>query len=261
MNTISGSQPEIAVSVRSVAKSFGALVALHDVSLDIRRGEILGVIGPSGGGKSTLLRCLDGLEQPNSGSIEYFLDGQTRIDSTSALTSPSLTELRRLVGFVFQGLNLWEDRSVLENLALAPRLVTRSPRGEIEDRARTLCRRFGLEAKLHARTWELSGGEQQRAAIIRALMMRPRLVLLDEVTSALDPVLTVDVMNAIRQLRDEGLTLVVVTHHIEFASQLCDRILFLAAGRVVQLAAPSALRASPANAEVSRFLDLLVSAR
>jgi ABC-type polar amino acid transport system ATPase subunit len=260
MNTV-GPSPEIAVSVRNVAKSFGAHVALHDISLDIRSGEILGVIGPSGGGKSTLLRCLDGLEKPDSGSIEYFLDGEMRIDPTSALTSPALTALRRLVGFVFQGLNLWEDRSVLENLALAPRLVTGVSRGDINDRARTLCRRFGLETKLDARTWELSGGEQQRVAIVRALMMQPRLVLLDEVTSALDPVLTVDVMNAIRQLRDEGLTLVVVTHHIEFASRLCDRILFLAAGRVVQLDVPSVLRASPASAEVSQFLDLLASAR
>ena len=237
--------------------------------------EILGVIGPSGGGKTTLLRCLDMLETIDVEEMEYF--GQFTISkeangasvsidraapkARADLTENTLNKLRKHIGFVFQGFNLWDERTVLENLTLAPRVVLGRPQKDLKKEALELCSQFGLEDKAYSRGWQLSGGEKQRVAIMRALMMKPRLMLLDEITSALDPVLTVEVMGAIRQLRERGLSMIIVTHHIEFASLLCDRIMFLSDGRAVQIETPERLRHCPANDEVKRFLDLLQTAR
>ncbi len=260
--------------VDGVWKRFEGLEILQDISFVLHQREILGIIGPSGGGKTTLLRCLDLLQEIDQGRIEYLGNhnlaatpgGIARIQNGFGERSRTPSEtiinaLRQDIGFVFQGFNLWEERTVLGNLTLAPTVVLKQPAQEAERRARDLCRQFGLESKVDVRVWQLSGGQRQRVAIIRALMMRPKIMLLDEITSALDPVLTVEVMQAIKLLRDQGLTMAIVTHHIEFASSLCDRIMFLSHGQIVQLDSPGNLRAAPVNEEVRRFLDILRAAR
>ena len=257
--------------VNELSKSHGSSVALSAVSFDIREGEILGVIGPSGSGKTTLLRCIDLLDIPDSGSIEYF--GQLRLSRSGIgepprilnlehahdgdITEDNLRCVRRNVGLVFQNFNLWEDKTVLENLILAPVVVARMDCKTAERKAKDLCGRFELEHRIQAHAWQLSGGERQRVSILRALMMEPKLMLLDEVTSALDPLLTFSVMKAIAQLRDQGLSMIVVTHHLEFASSLCDRLLYLENGKVIQIAAPADFRRAPATERVRDFLKVL----
>jgi polar amino acid transport system ATP-binding protein len=265
---------ECVLRVDNICKSFGSTSVLRSISFALHEREILGVIGPSGGGKSTLLRCLDMLETIDQGRIDYHGPHNLSVaaDGVSGLTArgdgenqpiseQTINALRRDIGLVFQGFNLWEERTVLGNLVLAPMVVLGQTHDAASAEARRLCERFGLADKVDARVWQLSGGQRQRVAIIRALMMQPKLILLDEITSALDPVLTVEVMQAIRQLRDEGLTMILITHHIEFASSLCDRILFLSEGRAVQIDTPENLRKSPATEEVKRFLDILRAAR
>lgn len=257
-----------------VWKTYEGHEAVRGVSFSLRQREIVGIIGPSGSGKTTLLKCIDMLEMPDRGRITYQLSEELCMDASHAVVGADednrskesihegmISELRRNIGFVFQGFNLWEERTVLGNLTLAPVVVRRLHRDEANIKAKELCCQFGLEEKLYARVSQLSGGQKQRVAIARALMMEPKLMLLDEITSALDPVLTVEIMQAIRQLRDQGLAMVVVSHHIEFASSLCDRLMFLSNGEVVQLDTPERLRDSPATAEVQRFLDILRSAR
>ena len=260
--------------VDNIWKRFGETEVLRGLSFTLREREILGVIGPSGGGKTTLLRCLDLLETVDRGEITYqgahkmvvTADGVRGLRAAPGgdggpMSEAAINALRQDIGLVFQGFNLWEERSVLGNLVLAPMVVLAQPREEVEQSARDLCSQFGLQGKAEARVSELSGGQRQRVAIIRALMMQPKMMLLDEITSALDPVLTVEVMQAIRQLRNKGLTMIVVTHHLEFASSLCDRIMFLSRGEAVQIDTPDRLRSSPASAEVKKFLEVLRDAR
>ena len=272
--TPAATSTQSALMVDGIWKSFGQTTVLQGISFALKEKEILGVIGPSGGGKTTLLRCLDLLETIDQGRIDYHgphnlfvaASGVSGLKAsgdgeTQPIFENTINALRRDIGFVFQGFNLWEERTVLGNLILAPMVVLGHNREVASAKARELCEMFGLGDKLNARVWQLSGGQRQRVAIIRALMMQPKLMLLDEITSALDPVLTVEVMQAIRQLRDEGLTMIIVTHHIEFASSLCDRVLFLSEGRAVQIDTPENLRKSPATDEVRRFLDILRAAR
>jgi ABC-type polar amino acid transport system ATPase subunit len=258
----------------SIRKSFGATPVLAGVSFELQPSEILGVIGPSGGGKSTLLRCINLLEHPDAGRLEFVGAWAIEFDVESAptatrwggsatemLTEEIENELRRTAGMVFQGFNLWEERTVLENLILAPQVVLGRKRAEVVAEAEDLCRLYGLESKLDLDAWRLSGGQRQRVAIMRALMMKPKILLLDEITSALDPVLTVEVMQVIRELRAAGLAMIIVTHHLEFASSLCDRLLFLDQGRIIQIDPPDIMRHSPATPEVKRFLQILTAAR
>jgi polar amino acid transport system ATP-binding protein len=260
------------LQVSNIHKSFGNSPVLQDVSFDLQDKEILGIIGPSGSGKSTLLRCLNLLEVIERGVIDYpqFLrvsihqDGAPRILSAHNVdlaVPDAVSELRRQVGLVFQGLSLWEERTVLDNLTLAPRIVLRRARAEVEEEAIELCKSYGLLDKVHSKIWRLSGGQKQRVAILRSLMMHPRILLLDEITSALDPKLTVDIMRTIQELRNNGLAMILVTHYIEFASSVCDRIMFLSEGRVIQVDAPQILRESPASEDVKLFLDVLRTAR
>jgi ABC-type polar amino acid transport system ATPase subunit len=259
--------------VDNIHKAFDGIPVLQEISFTLKEKEILGIIGPSGGGKTTLLKCLDFLEIIDSGEIDYYehfkitkeKDGNILIKTNSAYEEISgedaFNNLRKEIGFVFQGFNLWEERSVFYNLTLAPRVVLGKNFKELEDETIELSRQFGLESKLHSKVWELSGGQRQRVAIMRALMMKPKIMLLDEITSALDPVLTVEVMQAIKQLREKGLSMIIVTHHIEFASSLCDRIMFLSQGKIIQLDTPEVLRASPSTEEVRKFLEILQTAR
>ena len=260
--------------IQGVGKRFGDTQVLQGISFVLREREILGVIGPSGSGKTTLLRCINLLERIDEGQIEYLGPHKLIVTPTDVATTKkksglkpyssirtSVDLLRQDIGFVFQGFNLWEERTVLGNLILAPTVVLKQPTREAEARARKLCQQFGLEEKIAANVWQLSGGQRQRVAIIRALMMQPKVMLLDEITSALDPVLTVEVMQAIKQLRDQGLTMMIVTHHIEFASSVCDRIMFLSDGKITQLGSPETLRTTPANERVKQFLAILRAAR
>jgi ABC-type polar amino acid transport system ATPase subunit len=260
--------------VQNVGKRFADMQVLQGISFVLHEREILGVIGPSGSGKTTLLKCINLLETIDQGRIEYLGSHSLEVTPTGVASTKNDTVpksnssfgqavnlLRQDIGFVFQGFNLWEERTVLGNLILAPTVVLRQSADEAEMRARKLCHQFGLEAKVGSHVWELSGGQRQRVAIMRALMMQPKIMLLDEITSALDPVLTVEVMQAIKQLRDQGLTMMIVTHHIEFASSVCDRIMFLSDGKIIQLGAPDTLRTSPSNEAVRQFLAILRAAR
>lgn len=273
-NTDDFNHTDIILRVENIYKAFNNQTVLDGISFSLKNKEILGIIGPSGGGKTTLLKCIDLLEIVDKGEIEYFGSINLKVDSNRKKTVRDLNSkidypfnensfniLRRNMGFVFQGFNLWEERTVIDNLILAPRVVLKKSKQEAKSEALQLSIQFGLKDKLKSKGWELSGGQKQRVAIMRALMMGPKLVLLDEITSALDPVLTVEVMQAIRQLRDRGLAMIVVTHHIEFATSLCDRLLFLSMGQIIQLDTPEKLRNFPATDEVKSFLKTLQSAR
>ena len=257
------------IKVEGLEKSFKDLCVLKDLAFFLEEGEILGVIGPSGSGKTTLLRCLDLLETFENGIITFggpfgirvnsdgeleFINNSKNVDQISA---PQPNFVRRKIGFVFQSFNLWEDRSVLQNLTLAPRVVRGITNREAESRAEELLSRFGLRDKLLSKIWQLSGGQRQRVAIVWALMMEPALLLCDEVTSALDPVLAYEVLEMIRSLRDEGLTMVIITHHIEFAATLCDRIGYLNNGKFMQLDTPERLLKQPISEEIEKFINIL----
>ena len=259
----------ILVNVEGLKKSFKELCVLDDMSFRLGEGEILGIIGPSGSGKTTLLRCLDLLETIEGGTITFGgpfgirvgpsgeLESINNSDSVNRIPEHMPSIVRRKIGFVFQSFNLWEDRSVLQNLTLAPRVVQGIPDKKAETRAEELLSRFGLKDKLLSKVWRLSGGQRQRVAIVRALMMEPALLLCDEVTSALDPVLAYEVLEMIRSLRDEGLTMIIVTHHIEFVATLCDRIAYLNNGKFMQIDTPERLLKEPASEEIANFLKIL----
>jgi ABC-type polar amino acid transport system ATPase subunit len=257
------------ISVRNISKSYGKHLVLDNISFDLNEGEIIGVIGPSGSGKTTLLKCLDFLTFIDTGvinidnlNIKVNTDKEIeiRIDSEKELmTESSLIKLREKIGFVFQAFNLWEERTVLQNITLAPIKVQYRNKDEVKEAAKELCSQFGLNEKLYSKVYELSGGQKQRVAIIRALMMNPKFMFLDEITSALDPILTSEVLEAIKQLRNKGLSMLIVTHHIHFASNLCDRLMFLDKGRIIQLDKPNVLKEYPQNSSIKTFLKTLES--
>lgn len=262
-------QKEDLVTVEGLKKSFGKLRVLDSLSFSLSQGGILGIIGPSGSGKTTLLRCLDLLETIEGGMITYRGPFGVRLTATRGLerTEQSKTSdraiqiapsmVRQKIGFVFQAFNLWEDRSVLQNLTLAPRVVQGMSRKEAEEQAENLLSRFGLKDKLLSKVWQLSGGQRQRVAIVRALMMQPAILLCDEVTSALDPLLAFEVLEMIKTLRHEGLTMIVVTHHMEFVASLCDQVAYLDNGTFLQVDTPERLLKEPATPEIKEFLNIL----
>ncbi len=235
------------IEVRQISKRFEALEVLRRVSLNVRPGEVFVVIGPSGGGKSTLLRCLCHLETPDEGEI--VMAGR-RIDRTGAEPGE--------VGMVFQQFNLFPHLTALQNITLAPRLVRKLNRRAAEDRALALLHKMGLQDKVNARPAQLSGGQQQRLAIARSLAMDPKVMLFDEVTSALDRELVFEVLGVMRQLAVEGMTMVAVTHELWFAKNVADRIVLLAEGQVVEEAPPDEFFDAPKAERTKRFLrDLL----
>ena len=227
------------------------LVVLDDVNVDLQEGEIVSLLGRSGSGKSTLLRCVNLLEQVDDGVI--VLDGtdvtDPRVDADA---------VRARIGVVFQAYNLFPHLSVLDNITLAPVRVHRVGRPEAERRARAMLERVGLQDKAAARPDELSGGQQQRVAIARALVNDPVLLLLDEVTSALDPELVGEVLDLLRELRSEGVTMVMSTHEMAFARQVADRVCFLADGVVVEQGPPGEVIGAPRHERTRRFLSRLV---
>ncbi len=250
------------IQVRDLRKRFGKLEVLRGVSFDVKRGEVLAIIGPSGSGKSTLLRCLNFLEAYEAGQVLF--DGTLvgyRNDASGRLRPDSERNIRRVrarMGMVFQSFNLFPHKTVLENVIEGPVVVQRVPRAEAEDRARTLIARVGLTDKLTTYPTLLSGGQQQRAAIARALAMQPDAMLFDEPTSALDPELVGEVLEVMRTLAAEGMTMVVVTHEMAFARQVADRVMMMDRGEIVELAEPAQIFGAPRSPRTAEFLRRVV---
>ncbi|WP_349743652.1 amino acid ABC transporter ATP-binding protein [Roseateles cavernae] len=223
---------------------------LKGISLRLQRGQALSIIGPSGSGKSTILRCITGLLRPQRGRIRV---GDTQVDGLRS--EAEFIALRKRVGFVFQQYNLFPHLTVLENLLIAPTRVAGRERAEAEREARVLLDKVRLGHKLQAYPGELSGGQQQRVAIARALAMRPELMLFDEVTSALDPETVGEVLGVIRELVDEGLSCILVTHEMRFAEEVSDAVVFTEAGRIVEQGPPQRLFRAPLNERTRSFLN------
>jgi len=237
-----------------VHKRFGSSEVLRSVSLELAEHQVLSLIGPSGCGKSTLLRCINALESIDSGVIR--IDGE-RVSGPGV----DLKRLRREVGIVFQSYNLFPHMTVMDNITLAPRRVLRRPRAEAEATAEVLLRRIGLWDKALDYPDRLSGGQQQRAAIARALAMQPRLLLLDEITSALDPELVGEVLSIVRELAAEGMTMVFATHEMSFARDVSDTVCFLADGSICESGPPDAVLASPQQPRTQAFLRRILDAK
>jgi polar amino acid transport system ATP-binding protein len=239
------------LEVREVTKAFGEREVLRGVDLTVSEHEAVALIGASGSGKSTLLRCIDLLEEIDDGDV--FLDGEV-------ITDPSVqpVPVRRRLGVVFQAFNLFPHLTVLENVVLGERRAQGSSRREAEDHGRELLRRFGLEGREGDRPDDLSGGQQQRVAIARAFAGRPRALLLDEVTSALDPELVGEVLHAVRDLKAAGMTMVIATHEMGFAREVADQVAFLHDGRIVESGPPDRVLTRPEREETRRFLARLL---
>jgi len=241
------------LEIREVTKAFGEREVLRGIDLTVREHEAVALIGASGSGKSTLLRCIDLLEEIDDGDV--FLDGET-------ITDPAVAPVgvRRRLGLVFQAYNLFPHMTALENVMLGERRAHGSSKAEAEERGRTLLARFGLEGREHDRPDNLSGGQQQRVAIARAFAGRPRALLLDEVTSALDPELVGEVLQAVRDLKGEGMTMLIATHEMSFAREVADQVAFLHEGRILEQGPPSQVLAAPQRDETRRFLSRLLEA-
>ncbi|MYW66456.1 ATP-binding cassette domain-containing protein [Streptomyces sp. SID8379] len=237
----------------SVRKTFGETVVLRDVDLDVAPHTVTALIGASGSGKSTLLRCANLLEEIDDGAI--WLDGEEITDPRADADA-----VRRRIGIVFQAYNLFPHMTVLENVTLAPRRVHGASREEAEERARGLLERLGLAAKADEYPDRLSGGQQQRAAIVRALAVRPRLLLLDEITAALDPELVGEVLDVVRDLKGEGMTMVLATHEMSFAREVADQVCFLEGGVVLERGTPEDVFGDPRQERTRQFLRRIVEA-
>ena len=240
------------VRVSHVSKFYGDFQALDDVSLDIHRGEVVAVIGASGSGKSTLCRTINRLETIQEGTIE--IDGELLPEE-----GRELTRLRAEVGMVFQSFNLFPHRTVLDNITLAPMRVRRQPRAQAQERARELLERVGLADQAFKRPHQLSGGQAQRVAIARALAMDPKIMLFDEPTSALDPEMINEVLDVMKSLAAEGMTMLVVTHEMGFARSVADRVVFMDAGQIVEEAPPAQFFSAPDSERARDFLSKILS--
>jgi polar amino acid transport system ATP-binding protein len=241
------------VEIKGVTKRFGETTALQGIDLTIEEGEFVSLIGPSGCGKSTLLRCINALEEIDAGTI--VVDGEQ-----ASGRGVDLDGLRQEVGIVFQSFNLFPHMTVLENVTLAPRKVLKLPRGWAADQARELLSRIGLEEKADEYPDRLSGGQQQRVAIVRALAMRPRLLLLDEITSALDPELVSEVLNIVRELAAEGMTMLLATHEMGFAKEVASKVCFLDEGVIYEQGPPEQIFDNPLNQRTRNFLKRIIEA-
>ena len=239
------------LEARGVTKAYGETDVLRGIDLEVRPHQAVALIGASGSGKSTLLRCMDLLEEIDDGDV--LLDGEV-------ITDPSVdpVSVRRRLAMVFQAFNLFPHLNVLENIVLGPVRAQGVARGEAEARARELLDRFGLAGREAVMPDRLSGGQQQRVAIIRALAAQPRALLLDEVTSALDPDLVGEVLGLLRELKESGMTMVIATHEMSFAREVADRVDFLHEGRIVESGPPERILAAPEHAETQRFLRRLL---
>ncbi|WP_337191828.1 amino acid ABC transporter ATP-binding protein [Nocardioides flavescens] len=246
------------VQLEGLCKRYGSLRVLDGIDLEVATGEVVCIIGPSGSGKSTMLRCVNHLEKPDQGLVR--VDGEVigvhqRRGRYVELPASELARQRTDIGMVFQAFNLFGHMTVLENIIEAPVRVAGQPRKEAEARARELLAHVRLEGKENSYPRQLSGGQQQRVAIARALAMRPKVMLFDEPTSALDPETVGEVLSVMKLLADEGLTMLIVTHEIEFARDVADRVIFIDGGRIIEQGPPSAVIEAPQHERTKKFLS------
>ncbi len=242
-----------AIRIEGLRKSFGAVPVLRDISLSVAAHEVICLIGASGSGKSTLLRCINLLEPIDAGRISVLGQQITGRDIDH-------NRVRRHIGIVFQSYNLFPHMTVLRNVTLAPVKALGTPKAQAQEEARALLSRFGLLEKQSEYPDRLSGGQQQRVAIVRALAMRPQIMLLDEVTSALDPELVAEVLDVIRELAAGGMTMLIATHEMGFARDIANRVCFLAEGRIIEDAPPGELLTAPKDERTQRFLRRIIDA-
>ncbi|WP_300948372.1 amino acid ABC transporter ATP-binding protein [Turicimonas muris] len=238
------------ISVKHLTKKFGDVTVLKDINLEIKEKEVVCIIGPSGSGKSTILRCLNYLEEPSGGDIV--------IDNIKLEKGTNLNAIRKEVGMVFQRFNLFPNMTVLQNIMLAPVEVRKISKQKAEEKALALLRRVGLEHKASSYPDELSGGQQQRVAIARALAMNPEVLLFDEPTSALDPEMVKEVLDVMKALAKEGMTMVVVTHEMGFAKEVADRVMFVDGGYILEENEPEEFFSNPNNERTKSFLSKIL---
>lgn len=244
------------LKMENIEKSFGDNNVLKDISLEVNNGEVVSIIGPSGSGKSTLLRCATLLETIDNGSISYLGNSVTYYDEKSNLCyNKNLNQFREVFGLVFQNFNLFPHFSVLQNIIDAPINVLKKDREEAIKEARVLLKKMGLEDKENLYPCELSGGMQQRVSIVRALAMNPKILFFDEPTSALDPELTGEVLKVIKQLAEEKMTMVIVTHEMTFAKAVSDRVIFMDGGVIVEQGTPDDVFGNTVNERTRQFLQ------
>ena len=240
-----------AIELRSVVKAFGDHTVINNVSLTVAEGEVTAIIGPSGAGKSTLLRCINLLERPDSGRVTV---SGTTIETSTTITAKDLNALRRDAGMVFQSFNLFPHLTVLRNVTLPQERVLRRSKADAEKRARELLDRVGLADKADQYPGRCSGGQQQRIAIARALALDPKVMLFDEPTSSLDPELGLEVLLVMRELADDGMTMVVVTHEMQFARDVSDHLIVMADGAILEEGTPEGIFSAPSHDRTRQFL-------
>ena len=244
-----------ALEVRNIQKNYGKTEVLKDISFSLEKGQVLAIIGSSGSGKTTLLRCLNFLETPQEGSI--VVNGKTIFDAASAsqLTDEQIRENRLHFGLVFQSFNLFPQYNVLQNVTLAPTLLKLGTAQEIQEKAKKLIAQVGLSERIQAYPCQLSGGQQQRVAIARALALNPDILCFDEPTSALDPELTGEVLKVIKGLKSKDSTMIVVTHEMEFARHVADKVIFMADGIIEEMGTPEQVFGNPQKEKTKAFLQ------
>ena len=239
------------IEITALRKSFGTNEVLKGIDLTVQRGEVVAIIGKSGSGKSTLLRCINGLETFQDGALS--VDGKPLVHDNPA----AMRDLRQHVGMIFQSFNLFPHLTVGRNIMLAPTLVKKKDQASVKQLAGKLLDRVGLSEKFDAMPDQLSGGQQQRVAIARALAMQPSVLLCDEITSSLDPELVGEVLQVVESLASEGMTLLMVTHEMNFARKVCDRVVFMHQGRVHEIGAPDEVFSNPRTPELKQFLGMI----
>ena len=240
------------INIENLSKNFGDLKVLKNISTTINKGEVISIIGPSGSGKSTFLRCINKLEEPTEGHI--YIDGMDLMDKNT-----DINKIRERVGMVFQHFNLFPNMTVLENLTLSPIMVKKESKEEAEKYASYLLEKVGLSDKANSYPTQLSGGQKQRIAIARALAMKPEVILFDEPTSALDPEMIKEVLDVMRDLAKEGMTMLIVTHEMGFARNVGNRILFMDKGEIIEDCSPKEFFENPTNERIKDFLNKVLN--
>lgn len=240
------------INITNLYKNFGDLEVLKNISTEIKKGEIISIIGPSGSGKSTFLRCINKLEEPSSGHI--YIDGMDLMDKNT-----DINKVRERVGMVFQHFNLFPNMTVLDNLTLSPIMVKKESKEEAQKYALSLLEKVGLSDKANSYPTQLSGGQKQRIAIARALAMKPEVILFDEPTSALDPEMIKEVLDVMRDLAKEGMTMLIVTHEMGFARNVGNRILFMDKGEIIEDCSPKEFFENPTNERIKDFLNKVLN--
>jgi L-cystine transport system ATP-binding protein len=242
------------ISIKRLKKSFDDLEVLKGMDVEVRKGEVIVLIGPSGSGKTTFLRCINALETPNEGSVSI---GEKSVDFSKKVTTADILNLRRRTGMVFQTYNLFPHMKALENVMEGPVIVQGKKKAEMKEKAIRLLEKVGLGDKLDYYPYQLSGGQQQRVGIARALAIEPEVMLFDEPTSALDPELVGEVLKVMKDLAEEGMTMVVVTHEMRFAKEAADKVIFMDGGHIVEEGTPQEVFENPKHDRTRQFLNLI----